>query len=209
MKILCLSDTHGYHRKLDPLPEADVVVHSGDCSQLGNVRQTEDFLDWFQNLPIRHKVFIAGNHDIGLFQHWQTLQQDAAQPLSLELGEIHYLLDDSVTLDGVKFYGSPWQPEFCDMAFNLPRNGVELDQAWSRIPNDTQVLLTHTPPFGVLDQTRSGVHAGCERLALRVQQLADLKLHVFGHIHEAAGQLRQRQVQYVNAFKPLLIEIEI
>ncbi|WP_038150254.1 metallophosphatase domain-containing protein [Thiomicrorhabdus chilensis] len=207
MKILCLSDTHGYHRKLEPLPEADVVVHSGDFSHLGNVWHTEDFLDWFRSLPIRHKVLIAGNHDIEFYQNWQFSQAGENKKLPFDLEGIHYLMDDSVVLDGIKFYGSPWQPEFCDMAFNLPRSGFELEQAWSKIPSDTQVLLTHTPPSGMLDQTRSGFHAGCEHLAVRIQQLRQLKLHVFGHIHEATGTADENGVTFVNAFKFSCIEI--
>lgn len=207
MKIFCLSDTHGYHRKLEPLPEADVVVHSGDFSHLGNVWHTEDFLDWFRSLPIRHKVLIAGNHDIEFYQNWQLSQAGENKKLPFDLEGIHYLMDDCVVLDGIKFYGSPWQPEFCDMAFNLPRGGFELEQAWSNIPSDTQVLLTHTPPSGILDQTRSGFHAGCEHLAFRILQLSHLKLHVFGHIHEAAGIADNEGVTFVNAFKSTCVEI--
>ena len=94
----------------------------------------------------------------------------------------HYLCDESLTLDGVKFYGSPWQPRFFDWAFNKDR-GAPLKAIWDKIPLDTDVLITHGPPHGILDLTFDKIKAGCEELLLAVQRIKP-KVHVFGHIHE-------------------------
>jgi Icc-related predicted phosphoesterase len=205
MKIFCISDTHGYHRHMHEIPEADVVVHAGDICNLGSAKQTEDFLDWFRALPMPHKVLIAGNHDFLLDTQRQA---DLGKPSqSFDFSGIHYLMDDAVEINGVTFYGSPWQPEFQAMAFNLPREGDALRQAWRNIPEATDVLVTHTPPYGILDQTNGGFGVGCELLTERLGELPQVKAHVFGHVHEAAGYQQQSGRQFVNAFEPRVIEI--
>lgn len=205
MKILCLSDTHGRLPSAATLPHADVVIFAGDCCHMGNLKQTQQFLEWFRGLPIAHKIMVAGNHDFA----FQTLSSSFAETTqgALDLTGIHYLADESIWIDGVQFYGSPWQPEFCNMAFNMQRMSLGLQQAWSKIPDDIDVLITHTPPYGILDEVRDGIHAGCELLAERLPGLKKLQLHVFGHIHEAAGQLKHENQYFVNAFKPCLVEI--
>jgi predicted phosphohydrolase len=140
-------------------------------------------------LPHRHKVLIAGNHD------W-AFAREPARARAL-LGAIRYLQDDAVTLDGVRFWGSPWQPEFCGWAFNLPR-GPMLAARWARIPADTDVLVTHCPPHRIADRTFDGCHAGCEALRARVAELG-LSCHVFGHIHEGYGTERHAGTIFVNA----------
>lgn len=193
MKILAISDTHGLHRQLENLPQADVLIHAGDMSMMGDFRQTQDFLNWMREQPFQHKILVAGNHDRGFEDDYHE-----GYP-SYDLSGIHYLMDSGIELDGIYFYGSPWQPEFMNMAFNLPRKGEELHQAWLKIPAQTQVLVTHTPPYKILDITHRGFHAGCERLAERISQLPQLKAHIFGHIHESAGIMDDASPIFVNA----------
>ena len=108
-----------------------------------------------------------------------------------------YLENSGVEIDGVKFWGSPWQPEFFNWAFNLPR-GPKLAEMWALIPDDTDVLITHSPPYGILDQIYSGEHVGCEDLLAALQRVRP-KVHVFGHIHEGYGMLKQNGTTFINA----------
>lgn len=188
MRIVCLSDTHSLHARVR-VPEGDLLLHAGDLTGHTDWPALEEVGDWLRSLPHRHKVVIAGNHDFCC--------QVSPQRTRQVLAGCHYLQDESLELEGLKFYGSPWQPWFFDWAFNLPR-GEPLRRVWEQIPQDVDVLLTHGPPHQVLDFTTRGVHAGCEELRLRLQQVRPL-LHVFGHIHEGYGTVQEQGTLYVNA----------
>lgn len=191
MRIVCVSDTHGRHRDVT-VPDGDVLVHAGDLTRYGRPEEVRDVGEWLGGLPHRHKVVIAGNHDF-CFQE----QPGLARP---HITHAVYLEDEAVTIDGVVFYGSPWQPWFGGWAFNLPR-GPELAAVWAKIPAGTGVLVTHGPPHGILDATRRGESAGCLDLFNRVFEVRP-RLHVFGHIHEAAGRLDVDGITFVNASTP-------
>lgn len=195
MRIVCLSDTHGRHAEIPSIPEGDVLVHAGDFTRFDTFADYANFNQWLGTLPHPHKIVISGNHE-------RTLESNISMG-SLLLSNAIYLLDQEVVIDGVKFYGSPWQPEFYNWAFNLPR-GEPLRRIWAKIPDDVQVLITHGPPFGILDKTRGfegdeGEHVGCRELTARLKSLKELRLSVFGHIHESAGVLQDRDVTFVNA----------
>lgn len=187
-RLVLISDTHGYHDRLD-VPEGDVLVHAGDFCTSGKEAQARAFARWFLRQPHPHKVVIAGNHD-------RCLELDIALGARLFEGAT-YLLDSEATVAGLRFYGSPWQPEFLSWAFNLPR-GEPLRRAWAKIPRDIDVLVTHGPPFGVLDRTESGLWVGCEELRTAIDR-ARPRLHVFGHIHEGAGLHAEGGVLFANA----------
>lgn len=174
-----------------PIPAGDVLIHAGDISNVGTTDQIADFFRWFGALPHRRKLVIAGNHDFGFERN-----PGAARALIPE--GVDYLLDSGVVIDGVPFWGSPWQPWFHDWAFNLER-GAEIAAKWALIPDATEVLITHGPPHGILDRTSTGEAVGCEALAVRVGGLARLRLHVFGHIHEAYGREDRGPTTFVNA----------
>ncbi len=178
MRLVLISDTHGRHEELK-LPPGDLLIHAGDFSSGHSWEELQAFADWFQQQPHRHKVLIAGNHDL-LFED----EPQAARALFAE--QSHYLQDSSVTLEGLTLYGSPWTPRFFDYAF-MGARGQEMQAQWQAIPESTQLLITHGPPFGLADLTATGVHAGCEALAQRLPRLPDLRLHLFGHIHEGYG----------------------
>ena len=216
MKMTFISDTHGKHEHLTSkaynniLGSGDVLVHAGDCTNVGKVGEIKDFLDWFSNTDYTHKIFIAGNHDFGF-----ELVHDIA-PEYKEKG-VHYLFDSEVVIDGVKFYGSPWQPEFYDWAFNLPR-GEKLAEKWFSIPGNTDILITHGPAYGMLDWVPSGQQVGCQDLFHRVMEIQP-KIHVCGHIHCAYGQKYFNNVEFLNAAvlnerylhenKPIKLEFDV
>jgi len=179
MRLVFVSDTHT-HRNIN-LPEGDVLVHAGDATSTGTLPQVSPFLEWFSSQPHRHKIFIAGNHD-WLFHR----EPDLAAMLLAEHPDLVYLQDSGVEIDGIRFWGSPWQPAFCDWAFNLPRKGPRIREAWNRIPLGTDVLITHGPPHGALDQVQGREHLGCEELKLR-RAVVKPRVHVFGHIHDSYG----------------------
>lgn len=196
-RIVCISDTHNCNEKIS-VPDGDLLVHAGDATIKGTDKEVIDFLCWFAGLPHKHKVLIAGNHD-WLFQ----TDNRFARSLIAET-KVTYLQDSSEEIAGLKFYGSPWQPRFYDWAFNLNR-GAEMAEKWEMIPDDTNILITHGPPNGILDvvETRfGGSHEGCEELRKRVEDLGSkgqLKLHVFGHIHGGYGVHDQFGLKFVNA----------
>lgn len=181
MRIICISDTHGHY---PVLPEGDVLVHTGDYSPgRGSAEDTLNFYQWFGSQPHQHKLCVPGNHDI----YDEASSNIHMQNIAANHGVLR-LNDTSAIIDGVHFYGSPWSPSYgCGWAYNLPRNGLELKVKWGSIPSDTNVLLTHSPPHSVLDLTVRLESAGCEMLRRRVFGLPNLKLHVFGHIHESYG----------------------
>jgi predicted phosphodiesterase len=200
MRVVCVSDTHRRHEKLE-MPGGDLLLHAGDITRHGEREDVEAFDAWLGSLPYRHKVVIAGNHDF-LFQQEPRLAQ------SLITNAV-YLEDSGATVEGLRVWGSPWQPWFFDWAFNL-RRGQPLREKWELIPPGTDLLLTHGPPHGILDQvqkvtskvigavTGQGDHVGCEELLLAVKRLKP-RLHVFGHIHEAYGVVEQDGTTFVNA----------
>ena len=204
MRIVCISDTHTLHKQVT-VPDGDMVIHAGDFSGHGTEGELRSFRHWFRSLPHRHKVCIAGNHDWtmdGFAFPWNHRGSTKTQMLRFEkLFEkdgIHYLRDRSVTLEGLKIHGSPWQPEFFNWAFNLPR-GLQLAQKWEQIPDDTDILITHGAPYGVMDHNSNDDRTGCEHLRHRLIFLDNLKLHVFGHIHEGYGIVTSPKRIYVNA----------
>lgn len=188
MRVVCLSDTHSRHDSV-VVPNGDVLVHAGDFTKLGEPQEICDFSQWLQSLPHRHKIVIAGNHD-WLFENDPTKARELLQGCT-------YLEDTGVTIDDVKFWGSPWQPWFYDWAFNLER-GPALADKWALIPDNTDVLVTHGPPFGILDMTARNEPAGCRDLTTALSRIRP-RLHVFGHIHEGYGQLERDGTTYVNA----------
>lgn len=192
MRIVCLSDTHNCHREIK-VPDGDILIHAGDATNIGRADEIVLFNKWFANLPHKYKIFVAGNHD-WLFE---TNNNYARRLLS---DKIIYLQDSSVEIEKLKFYGSPWQPRFFDWAFNLMR-GAEIAEKWKLITDDVDILITHGPPQGMLDEVPRQYfveNTGCEELRKRVE-IVRPKLHIFGHIHCGYGQTEQFGVRFVNA----------
>ena len=201
MTICCISDTHGH--KPHNLPPADILIHAGDftASRVHHKDESTEFLDWFYQQPYKHKLLVAGNHDFYPYYNKNFHKLCSAYG-------IHYLQDSSVTINDIKFYGTPWTPPFYNWAFMKPEH--ELEDTFAQIPLDTDVLITHGPASGMLDYTPHGGNVGSTALADAIKPL-NLKAHIFGHIHHSHGVYTETGTQYVNAaiitesYKPIQI----
>ncbi|MDL2241836.1 metallophosphatase domain-containing protein [Bacteroidales bacterium OttesenSCG-928-L03] len=197
MKILHLSDTHNMHYLLHNLPDADMIVHSGDVSFAGSEFEVLDFVEWFEKLPYKYKIFIAGNHDDCLF----------GETINGLLDNCFYLCNSEIVVEGIKFYGIPL---FIDDILS-----GECDKQISKIPADTDVLITHQPPYSVLDFSEN-THYGDPLLLQQVLAIQP-QYHLFGHIHQSYGMEKIDHTTFVNASlldndydllnKPILLEI--
>lgn len=199
MQIIAISDTHSMHSKVT-VPDGDVLIHAGDFTgTLANQAQEMiAFNAWLGALPHRVKLVVPGNHDKMCEVHTATARK--------LLTNATLLIDEEVTIDGIRFYGSPWTPAFRRWYFMRPR-GIRLAEKWAQIPEGTDVLITHGPPSGVLDTVgrfSPGLgeyvdeHLGCEEMWKRVQVVRP-QVHVFGHIHGGAGTASLDGIRYVNA----------
>jgi Icc-related predicted phosphoesterase len=181
LRLVCISDTHNQLEKVK-IPEGDVLIHSGDFTMGGTLKEISKELLLFGKLPHKYKICIAGNHD-WLFE----LQPKIAQQICLD-NNIIYLENSSTIIETIKFYGNPKTKWFFDWAFNLPKDNSKTKQEWDKIPEDTNVLILHGPAFGVVDRLLSGHPVGCPMLFERLQQLKDLILFQCGHIHSAGNR---------------------
>jgi len=170
MKILHLSDTHGLHHQIKDLPEADVIIHSGDISHNGDENEVLDFLNWYIELPYSHKIFVTGNHDLCL---WDA---DGIEDLPENL---YFLQDRGVEIDGVKFFG------------------LGYDHSEQLIPSDTDIVVTHEPPVMILDSS-AGTHWGNAPLRNRILDIKP-RYHLFGHAHNSYGTIKQDGIVFSNA----------
>jgi len=228
-RIICISDTHGLHEKMKynvedfiDANQTNILIHSGDCTNIGKEKEVKNFIQWFKNIKgFNHKIFIAGNHDFS-FEKKPIWLQDYINSKKLLESNCVYLEDSEFSIEypefskPIKFYGTPWQPEFYNWAFNLPRNGNELLEKWNKIPNDTNILITHSPPFGHLDIVPNNSRVGCELLEFRVKQINPL-LHIFGHIHHSYDIIVRDETYFINASicneryepinKPIIVDI--
>ena len=183
MNIDCISDLHGF---TPPLPGGDVLIVAGDCTARDQVTQWGKFFDWFKAQDYKKKILVAGNHDGFLAQ---CASGEDKKYLDNLLGEEEFfslLTDCGCEYEGVKFYGSPWTPMFCNWYFMLPR-GPAIKAKWDQIPLDTDILITHGPPFGLLDLSHNEDRCGCEELRYAIERIQP-KVHIFGHIHEDGGK---------------------
>jgi Icc-related predicted phosphoesterase len=186
MKIVAMSDIHGgYHGRLEDIqvPAGDVLIAAGDLTARGTMGDLEEFAEWMGAFKHPVKLAIAGNHD-GVF-----MRENAKARRVLKAQNIVYLQDEEYMIGGVKFYGSPWTPDYYGWYFMMARNSGSLEATWDAIPDDTNVLITHGPAKGVLDVGMDAVKAGDEKLADRIYRrgIPGLKVHLHGHIHQSHG----------------------
>ena len=187
VRLVLISDTHSLHDAVD-VPDGDVLVHAGDSTRRGRPEEIRAFDAWLGTLPHPYKVVISGNHDFAFERDPQARTW---------IRNATYLQDEGIGIEGLRFWGSPWQPRFFDWAFNLDR-GAPLAEKWALVPDDVDVLITHGPPMGILDRIYRGEHVGCEAL-LEAVIARRPRLHVFGHIHEAYGAFERDGTTFVNA----------
>lgn len=213
LTFVCISDTHTKTYGLN-LPEGDVLLHAGDFSSTGLPEEVANFNEWLSKQNFKYKVVIAGNHDItfdlenyekklkdsfhSFFARYKKAKIFTAEEVKNSLKNCIYLEDSSIEIEGYKIYGSPWSPIFFDWAFNLAR-GKEILEKWKKIPSDTDILITHGPPYKILDKTASGENVGCVDLLKEVKERIKPKYHIFGHIHEAYGIQKEGETTFINA----------
>lgn len=197
------------HGRIDKrhLVEADVLLHAGDFTNTGEVEQVKSFSEWLRDYPATHKVVIAGNHDVTFDEahyskSWKRYHASMGKPYSCAearaaLTNCIYLEDEAVQVAGYTIYGSPWQPEFCDWAFNLSP-GSACKKAWEAIPPCPDVLITHGPPHGFGDLCFHGQRAGCSELLYAIRRRL-VPVSVAGHIHEGYGTVSDGVTLFVNA----------
>lgn len=188
LRLVLMSDTH-CREAAHAMPPGDAILHAGDLTDTGRPKEIARVDAFFAAQPIGTRVVIAGNHDF-------LFEQDPAAARAL-MPSVTYLEDSGATLAGLKIWGSPWQPWFYDWAFNL-KPGAPLAEKWALVPDDTDILVTHGPPYGIGDRWFDGRRVGCEALRERVAEIKP-RLHVFGHIHEDRGWWRLGETLYVNA----------
>lgn len=193
MKVVCISDTHDLHTEIQ-VPDGDILIHAGDITTNGAEDAILNFNNWLGKLPHKYKVVTAGNHD-----YYAESQPDKFRKL---LSNAIYLCNESIEIEGIKIWASPHSPispKFGDDGAFVVRRGQEIRKQWQLIPADTDILVTHCPPLGILDKNESGSNEGCDELLNVVQNQIKPRLHIFGHIHHAHGQKRVGPTVYINA----------
>lgn len=198
------------------LPDADCIIHAGDFCNNGTYKDCVRFFGWFNTLNYKHRICIAGNHDVWLENCNPSELRGILPP------DVIYLNDSGCEVEGFKFWGSPVTPRFMNWAFNRDR-GEDIKKHWDLIPANTDILITHGPSFGLVDECPNFddprgelVHVGCKDLAEKIKQI-NPKLHVCGHVHYGYGHQYLRDTLYVNASicneeysplnKPLVVDI--
>lgn len=190
LKVVFISDTHSLARDL-VVPDGDVLVHCGDLAGNGRIDELMQQLEWLSRFPHKHKILVAGNHD-ELFEQWPIIAREETARRG-----IIYLQDQWITIEGVTFYGTPWQPQFNNWAFNI-KEEEKRAQIYAGIPEFTDVLITHCPPLGILDFCQDG-HVGCNALWWEVMERVKPSVHAFGHVHEGYGMFVVGSTTFVNA----------
>lgn len=204
MRLVCLSDTHGFHRRVT-VPDGDILVFAGDLTGKGEFPILNDFCEWLKNMPHRDKVVIFGNHETF------AADLDSARSMIRDTGA-KYLENSWCDVQGKRFWGSPYTPPFFNWAFMRTEN--ELSESYLHIPHSTDILVTHGPPFGILD-SNGREHCGSKALLSAVDERPWLEAHIFGHIHESYGHYSDNGVQFVNASigyrsenPPIILDLE-
>jgi Icc-related predicted phosphoesterase len=207
VKIVAISDTHNAHKKLI-IPQCDILIHSGDATSMGYEHEVRQFAKWLKSLHgtiAKHIIFVPGNHEL----NFEKKLPASKEWLFEEFPELILLMDEGIELEGIKIWGSPVQPRFFDWAFNKSR-GEQILKHWNMIPEDTEVLITHGPPYMILDEvlTITGEsytsigqgprHVGCEMLRATVERIKP-DVHIFGHIHCARGEFHKDGTSFYNA----------
>ena len=214
LRIVCISDTHSSVENMQPpynVPEGDILIHAGDFTDYGEVEKVKEFNQWLGTLPHKHKIVVAGNNDTSFDssviapgkKFWEKLQHPELHMVKSLLTNCIYLEDNHVTIEGYKIYGTPWQPLFFGLghrAFQILHSDVEQwEDVCSKIPPDTDILVSHSPPLGILDVDAEGNMCGSEVLLKHVVERVKPKYHIFGHIHKSYGIASNGFTIFVNA----------
>jgi len=186
MKICCISDTHSQYKQLQLPTDCSILIHAGDW-EANYSNNIDSFNEWLGEQPFKYKIIIAGNHDF--YPYNNSVKKRFTNAI--------YLENERIEIKGIKIWGSPITPIFNDWAFMAGR-GKEIRKYWDTIPLDIDVLVTHGPPFGILDYTPLNQNVGCEDLLIKVNEIKP-KYHIFGHIHGSYGMRKIDKTTFINA----------
>lgn len=211
MRCVLLADTHLFTDDLPELPDADILIHAGDACRGGDLDELREAADYLKKQKQKYKILVAGNHE-------KCLEEEPAKAVEVLGSDIIYLQDQSIFIDGVHIYGSPWTPTYANWAF-MRRRGAELAEKWAQIPHGVDLLVTHGPPLGFGDGSdepdRQSYHGyGCADLRARVLDVRPL-LHVFGHMHMFRGVWISHGVTFINTTTwecekpPTVVDIDV
>lgn len=212
MKIVFISDTHGRWKKIK-IPPCDLLISTGDYSFVGEINLIQDFHAWLKQQPAKHIISLQGNHET-----WVESNFDVAKAIAEgHCSGVHFLAEGLVEIEGLKIWGSAVTPYFRDWAWNR-HPGEDIQAHWDKIPTDTDVLITHGPPYGILDKVIGRFdHLGCPQLAKKIEEIKP-KIHAFGHIHSGHGTLEQNGTIFVNSaicdeeyapnYQPIVVELK-
>ena len=193
MKIVCISDTHAKWKNLI-IPECDLLISTGDFSFRGEIHLVNEFHKWLNKQPAKHIISVMGNHETWVEQNFQLAKEMAIA----ECPRVHFIAEGLIEIEGFKIWCSAITPYFFNWAWNRFR-GEEIKRHWDIIPDDIDILATHGPAYDILDKDPQGNPVGCEELSKRIENLTNLKVHTFGHLHESYGSIEKNGVLYINA----------
>jgi Icc-related predicted phosphoesterase len=211
-----MSDSHTKHDQVIVPPNIDILFHCGDWTFRGYKDEVESFAKWLEKQPAKHIVLTGGNHEVTFKRCLEGSETDPSSKtwITDHCPRAHILIHESLELEGIKIFGSPWTPAFAQgWVWNAARTPTDaahyfqplLADLWNDIPTDTNVLITHGPPLGILDwaldySTGRIENAGCRDLARKIETLKDIRIHAFGHLHYCGSKtLRFKKVQFINA----------
>jgi Icc-related predicted phosphoesterase len=190
IKLCAISDTHGLH-DFCKVGQGDILVYAGDCTMDGLAMEVIYFLDWFEKQDYTHKIWIPGNHEFVLDAKHNRVESsldrklyERIKPMYNNEGSIHYLRDTGVTIEGYTFWGSPYTPAYGSWAFMYPRGQGK--PYWDKIPDATDILITHGPPVCALGVNKERIQVGCTDLSRAIERVQP-RYHICGHIHEGRG----------------------
>jgi Icc-related predicted phosphoesterase len=211
MKICCIADMHGDYQKVK-IPESDILICAGDATLgTGYEQELTVFINWFKIQPAEYKILIAGNHDLCMWNYNQLVQ------IETQKNNIIYLNNEECVIKGIHFWGSPITPRFQNWYFMADR-GEQIKKYWNLIPDNIDVLITHGPPYSILDYAIfDKKNVGCEELLKKVNEI-NPKYHIFGHIHGCYGKvIAGKPTNFINCSvmnedykitnQPIIIEI--
>jgi Icc-related predicted phosphoesterase len=211
LKICCISDTHMHHKKIIVPSGCDLIIHAGDFTYHGEEDEVDRFLDWFEEIPIKHKIVVCGNHEKGVASNYPAFEQKCRDRCIIPLRNEHAFIE------GFTIFGSPYSVKYGPWAYGM--EDKDLMDIWNMALPDTDIFISHGPAYKQLDLTRGLINAGSKTLAKRLKQLKKLKLSIVGHIHESRGIKINKKYITVNAaicgvpyadvvINPITVEIE-
>eukprot|EP00511_Aplanochytrium_stocchinoi_P011386 CAMPEP_0204874028 /NCGR_PEP_ID=MMETSP1348-20121228/42274_1 /ASSEMBLY_ACC=CAM_ASM_000700 /TAXON_ID=215587 /ORGANISM="Aplanochytrium stocchinoi, Strain GSBS06" /LENGTH=322 /DNA_ID=CAMNT_0052029661 /DNA_START=136 /DNA_END=1104 /DNA_ORIENTATION=- len=226
MKIVFISDTHNSHKQFGELPEGDVLIHTGDFSNWGTMKEVKNFANWFSSQPHKTKILVPGNHDMIMdkeyydryYKDWTPDGKKRSTSEALEYfksKEIQVLIDEGTTVDGLRLYGSPWVRQYASWQTAFNKKEKDILQYWERL-EPADILLTHQPPKGFGDRDGTSKAVGCQHLLDKVVNQVKPRLHVFGHEHLDVGIFENDSITFINAAsvdnfyrvrKPIVVDI--